>query len=163
MKIFNTIFIVMLLISAGKICAQAGLDKRDFKGSIDSVMKKKMIDKLGIDEQTAEKFIVSYKENNKQIRTIMKEKKDIMESIELDPSASDVGVKLDKIIELEEKIAEQKKNFFNELKTFLTPQQIAKSIIVKKNFEKELRKEINKKKKKDLDRDRPDRNDDRDD
>ena len=46
-------------------------------------------------------------------------------------------------------MADQRKNFLTELKTFLTPEQIAKTMVLRKNFHKELRKQMGKQRKRD--------------
>jgi hypothetical protein len=152
MKIVNTIIFIILLSSVSAYSQDEPL-----KDGIDNVLKQKLIDKLGLDNATADKFLQSYKENNMKIRSIMKEKKDLMETIELDPSSSDIDSKLNKMLDLESKIVDQKKDFFKNLQSFLTSQQIAKTIILRKNFDKELRKEINQKRKRNKLRDKEDK------
>lgn len=144
MKIFRFIFIIIIILSANLSYSQRDGDRKKFRDGIDTIMKQKLIDRLGVDESSADKFLNVYKDHNKQVRIIHKEKKDLMETIELDPGASDMDSKLDKMLELETKIVDAKKSFFNELRTFLSPQQIARTLILRKNFEKEFRKQINK-------------------
>lgn len=148
MKNFTEILLILFLFSAGFSFAQRD-GKKKTSDKLDSVLKQKVIEKLIFDEPTADKLISAYKENKKQIRAINKERKEIMESIELDPGATDIELKLEKMLEIETRIADLRKNFFTELKTFLTPQQIANTLILRKNFHKELRKQMNKHRKRD--------------
>jgi len=122
------------------------------KQELENLFKEKVKTNLNVDQFTADKLVESYKDNNLQMRTLRKEIKETYKSIESDPDAADMSSKLDKVIELEKKSVEQKEKFYNELKTFLTPQQIAKSFFMKKKFNKELRKELDKrgKKRKDI-------------
>lgn len=71
-----------------------------------------------------------------------------MDKIENDLNAADMETKIARLIELETSVLELKKGFITDLKSFLTPQQIAKTIIMRKNLEKVMRKEINKREKK---------------
>lgn len=67
-----------------------------------------------------------------------------MESIELDPSAADIETKLDKLSGIDTQLIELRQNFYRNLKTFLTPQQIAKTFVIKKNFNRELKQQLRK-------------------
>lgn len=148
MKIFKFILLALIIITANLSFAQKDNNsRRQMRTGIDSLMKQKISEKLNLDEFTSEKFMNTYKENNKKIRILNKEKNNLLESIELNPDASDIDTKLNGVLELESKIFEQRKSFINELRSFLTPQQIAKTLILRKNFGKEFKKEILKQRK----------------
>ncbi|MEP7145551.1 MAG: hypothetical protein ABI792_00940 [bacterium] len=142
MRLLKNYLAAAIIFSAGFAFAQIDKDRKSISDSIDSIMKQKIVSNLDMDDITADRFISVYKENNKNIRSIMKEKKELMESLENDPNASDIDSKLDKLLQLETDVLDQRKSFFRELKTFLTSQQIAKSLVLRKKFEKQLRKEI---------------------
>lgn len=147
MKVNKLFTLILILISVNLCLSQVDDNKKKFKEEINNIMKTKLIDSLGMDEMTADKFIGLYKDNNKQIRALSKEKRALMQSIELDPSAGDVDQKFDKMLEIETRILDKKKSFFQELKTFLTPQQIAKTMILRKKLGREIKKEFMKHKK----------------
>jgi Spy/CpxP family protein refolding chaperone len=148
MKNFIGIFLILFFFTAGFSFAQRD-GKRKTSDGLDKVLKQKVMEKLNFDESTADRLLLAYQDNKKQMRAINKERKEIMESIELDPGATDIELKLEKMLEIETKIADLRKNFFTELKTFLTPQQIANTLILRKNFHKELRKQMSKQRKRD--------------
>ncbi|HMS35218.1 MAG TPA: hypothetical protein PKC91_14135 [Ignavibacteria bacterium] len=148
MKILKLLFLLLILFNFSNSFAQKDSHKKQFREKIDSVMKQKLIENADLDSISANKFIETYNESNKQIRKIIKEKKSQMEVIENDLSASDMESKIDRLIELETRILDSKKEFITDLKSFLTPQQIARTIILRKNLEKVMRKEINKREKK---------------
>ncbi|HAY33334.1 MAG TPA: hypothetical protein PK536_09925 [Ignavibacteria bacterium] len=152
MKTSLTLFIISMLIMAVNVFSQQDSLKIQKKQELENLFKEKVKTNLNVDQFTADKLVESYKDNNLQMRTLRKEIKETYKSIESDPDAADMSSKLDKVIELEKKSVEQKEKFYNELKTFLTPQQIAKSFFMKKKFNKELRKELDKrgKKRKDI-------------
>ncbi len=147
MNLFSKILFVILILYSGLSQAQVDRENKIFRERLDSLMKQKIIESLALDEPTANKFLESYKENNKQIRKIAKEKKELMNTLEMDPSASDMDSKLEQLFDIESRLLEQRRNFFKDLKTFLTPQQIAKTLILRKNFEKELKNQITTQKK----------------
>ena len=124
-------------------------DKKQFRAQIDSIMKQKLIEKLKLSESSADKYIIAIRENNGKVKDLLKEKKTIMKSIEADPEAADVGSKLDKSFEIDSRIIETRKEFIRDVSSYMTPQQIAKSMILKKNFNKEFKNQIKKHKNKD--------------
>lgn len=124
-------------------------DKKQFRAQIDSIMKQKLIEKLNLSESSADKYIIAIRENNGKVKDLLKEKKTIMKSIEADPEAADVGGKLDKSFEIDSRIIETRKEFIRDVSSYMTPQQIAKSMILKKNFNKEFKNQIKKHKNKD--------------
>ena len=148
MKLIKSVLFLLILFNFSDSFAQKDSDKKQFREKIDSVMKQKLIENADLDSVAANKFIETYNESNKQIRKIVKEKRSQMDRIENDLNAADMESKIDRLIELESGVLELKKGFITDLKSFLTPQQIAKTIIMRKNLEKVMRKEINKREKK---------------
>lgn len=146
MNIFRIILIVLIILSANNSYSQPEKDKKRMNVQFDSLMIGKLTTVTGIDQSTADKFIDKYKANNKQVRELKKEKREVMDLIETDPSALDVAVKLDKLIELDYNLYENRKAFMEDLKTFMTPQQIAGTIVFMKDFSKEFRKKFKKEK-----------------
>lgn len=124
-------------------------DKKQFREQIDSIMKQKLIEKLDLSESSADRYLTAFRENNSKIKVLLKEKKTIMKSIEADPEAADVGSKLDKSFEIDLRIIETRRAFIKDVSSYLTPQQIAKSMILKKNFNKEFKNQIRQHKSKD--------------
>ncbi|MEO8666335.1 MAG: hypothetical protein ABI462_12650 [Ignavibacteria bacterium] len=144
MLLRKIIITAAIILSAGLSTAQIDKDRKLLNDSIDAIMKQKIAANLEVDDIIADKFISVYKENNNKTREIMKEKKELMKSMESDPNAVDIDIKLDKLLQLETDILDQRKSFFQELKAFLTPQQIAKSLVLRKRFERQFRKEVMK-------------------
>lgn len=149
------LFLLFLLVNTG-FAQRDG--KMQFKEEFEKIMKQKMMEGLNIDDATADKFMETYKQSKQNLRVLMKEKRELQKSIEMDPEAIDIGTKLDKWMKIDTKIIESRNQYYNDLKTFLTPAQIAKSINLRKKVEKELRNELKKHRKQDkLDKsDKPD-------
>lgn len=144
MKTISCYLILILILFTGICNAQNGNNRKKFRNEIDSVMKQKLVTGVQISETDADKLMNAFKENNKSVKSLVKERKVVMESIELDPSAADVETKLDKLSDIDTQLIELRQNFYKSLKTFLTPQQIAKTIVLKKNFNKELKQQLKK-------------------
>ncbi len=106
------------------------------KHKLRKVIKEKLMKKLEIDEITAEKFTKLYNEQIKLIVEYNKNKREIMKSIEENPDSKDVMNKIEELIEIDSKIIKARKDFISELQKFLTPKQIAQSIIFQKNLRK---------------------------
>ena len=144
---YKNLIIFLLFLMVNVSFAQKDNSEMHFNEDFDKIMKQKLMENLSLDNSTADKFMTTYKQSKINIRSLMKEKKELQKSIEQDPEALDIGVKLDKWMEIDTKIIESRNDYYNELKTFLTPVQIAKSISLKRNIKKELRKELKKHKK----------------
>ena len=137
--------LLLLLSNSDNTFGQRG-NQNNFSDEIGTVMKQKLIKNLNFDEATADKFVTVQNENNKHLRNIMKEKRQLMKSINDNPDAADIESKLNSILELDTKILDLRKNHMSELKAFLTPQQIAKSMIFTRKFNKEFRNQIRERK-----------------
>lgn len=137
-KTYLVIAVFYFFLFTGILTAQPS-NKKENKESIEKVIKQKLMEQVGLDEPTADKYLGLSKSNRKEIKTYIKEKKQIMESIELNPAASDIGSKLDDLYSIDGKISGQRLKFYEELKTFLTSEQIAKTVILRKKMFKEVR------------------------
>lgn len=100
------------------------------------VIKEKLIEKLNIDDETANKFIKLFNDERKRVSEYSKEKRAIVKYLEDNPDASDAMNKINDLLAVDEKIIKSRKDFIDELKKILTPQQIAKALIFQKNLRK---------------------------
>lgn len=141
---YKNLIIFLLFLMVNVSFAQKDNGKMQFNEEFDKILKQKLMENLSLDDATADKFMNTYKQSKINIRSLMKEKKELQKTIEQDPEALDIGIKLDKWMEIDTKIIDSRNNYYNELKTFLTPVQIAKSINLKRNIKKELKEELKK-------------------
>lgn len=148
---FIAVFVILVIgnISNAQFNKKNDSDKRQFRMQIDTLMKQKLMEKLDMSESAADKYVSAFRENNNKIKELMKEKKTVMRSIEADPEAADIVSKLDKVFDIDSRIIETRRAFIKDISTYLTPQQIAKSMILKKNFNREFKDQIRKHKSKD--------------
>lgn len=122
--------------------ANAQIDTQNTKAGklIRESIRKKFIEYVRTDEQTTDKFFSDFRKNHKEINTLLRERQYIMKEIELNTDADDIQQKLERISQIDKNIFNLKQEFSESLKAYLTPEQIAKTII----FEKKIRKIINK-------------------
>jgi Spy/CpxP family protein refolding chaperone len=138
----NIIFILGTLFMLCSLQANAQIDTQNTKAGklIRESIRKKFIEYVRTDEQTTDKFFSDFRKNHKEINTLLRERQYIMKEIELNTDADDIQQKLERISQIDKNIFNLKQEFSESLKAYLTPEQIAKTII----FEKKIRKIINK-------------------
>lgn len=130
------IVLVFILGLSFSLQAQEDTSMAGPRKELHKAVKEKFMEKLSIDESTANKFFTLYGEQRKLISGYNREKKDIMKNLEDNPDASDVMTKLNQLLEIDDKITKAKKDFISDLQKFLTPKQIAQTITFQKNLKK---------------------------
>ena len=110
------------------------------------IRKEKYLENVSVDDATADRYFELFDENFLAVKKLNKQKKENMEYIEKNIEAADVSARIEEILEIDSKIVEKKKDLFTQLKTFLSPKQIAQSIIFQLKFNKELKNQIDKRK-----------------
>lgn len=145
-KIFIVLAFIIFLSSLSY--SQIDTNRQEFRSKMEKVVKEKFKNKLKIDDKTTDDFFIVFKENRKAITDLNKQRRGILEYINGNPEASDIGSKLDDLISLEMRSAELKSTYYNNLKKILTPTQIAQAMVFQKNLQKFLKKEMKGKGKK---------------
>ncbi|MCX7834265.1 MAG: hypothetical protein N2490_08660 [Ignavibacteria bacterium] len=108
--------------------------------------KKKLIEQVGLSEEVAEKYLNIQKEYFSSAKAIGKKRKELREYIESNPEASDIGKKLDELFALDEEAYKNRKNYITAIKEILTPEQIAKTMILEKQTRKMMKEKSKDKK-----------------
>ncbi len=122
-------------------------DTTDKITKFNNAIKKKLIEQVGLSEQVADKYLAIQKDFRMKIRNIAEKRKELKEYIVKNPEAADIGKKLDELFALEDEAYKNRKDYVSSIKEILTPQQIAKTMILQKET-RELIKEKKKDKKK---------------
>jgi hypothetical protein len=135
------LFLIILIILIGQSLIYS---QNDNKRKLQKIIKQKFIEKLDISDSLGDKFFKIYNKSLNDIKTLNKEKKDLMESIENNLDASDMNTKTDRLFEIDQQIENSKKDFYNELKTLFSYKQIAQTIIFQRNLKQFLKKEMRK-------------------
>ena len=149
MKTFNILILVLTFVIMSSVSSYSQNDSVRSREKLKKIVKEKLIEKLKIDESIANKLIDLSAENRKVIKELTKKRKDLTEYIYDNPQSSDVGTKLEDLMDNENKINRERNDFYTKLKTFLTPNQIAQSMVFQKELMKFLKKEMKKNRKDD--------------
>ncbi|MCE1166367.1 MAG: hypothetical protein LWX07_13295 [Bacteroidetes bacterium] len=136
-KIFTAALLV-LIISVTGVYAQKDTSDR----KLNKVIREKLVEKLGIDESTADKVISLHVKHRQDMKEIKKQQEDYMKDILDNPDSPDIQTKLETLIDLDNKIYLKKKEFYENLKSYLTPNQIAQSMSFIRDVSKFMKKEM---------------------
>lgn len=139
--------LVAAILIAGALNATAQQDTSTRKGKFQKVVKEKFMEKVGVDEKTADKFMEAMKFHKDEMKQLHQKRMSSMKEITDNPNSADVQTKLEELVDIDYKMHVSRKNFFLELKTFMTPQQIAASLSFQKDmkdFMKQNKKGKNK-------------------
>jgi hypothetical protein len=140
---FKKIIFLIIIIAGFNISLKAQEDSTltNSRTRFRKAIKEKLMEKLNIDDATANKVIKLSNEQKKQVAEYTKEKRQTIKYIEDNPDADNIMSKINGLLDLDDKINKSRKDFIEELKTILTPKQIAQSIIFQKNLRKLFLKE----------------------
>jgi Spy/CpxP family protein refolding chaperone len=136
--------LLIILFFSSLIRAQEDSALINSRKQLKKVIKEKLIQKLDINEETADKFIKLFNEERKTVGEYSKEKRNIMKYLEDNPDSKDAMDKINELLAIDDKISKSRKDFIEELKKILTPQQIAKALIFQKNLRKMFYKDPGK-------------------
>jgi hypothetical protein len=143
MKTFKlNLLLIILIILIGQNLV---FGQNDNRKKLQKIIKQKFIEKLEISDSLGDKFFELYNKSLKDIRTLNKEKKELMETMENNLEATDMKSKTDRFFEINQLIENSKNDFYDKLKTIFTYKQIAQTLIFQKNLKQFLNKELKKK------------------
>lgn len=121
----------------------------NFRTKIEKIKVEKLVKKLELDEVTEDVFVQKYKTFRQTVRDLNKARAKIIKQIEKNLDNNEVlDTLIDRMLEVEQEITTQRKNYAEDLKTYLTPKQIATMIIFERNFALELRRILRENRKK---------------
>lgn len=119
------------------------------------IRKQKYLENVtSVDEVTADKYFEVFDANFESVMKLNRQRKETLEYIEKNLEATDLATKMEDLLDIEGKILEKKKDLYTQLRTFLSPKQLAQSMIFQVKFNKELKKQIDKKRKREKPEDR---------
>jgi len=113
------------------------------KGKFQKVVKEKFMERVGVDEKTTDKFMETAKSHKNEMKSLQQKRMTLMKEITDNPGSTDIQSKLEDLLDVDYKMHMSRKGFYNELKTFMTPEQIAKTM----TFQKDMKDFMNKNKK----------------
>ena len=139
------LFLLIVVLSINS-CLKAQEDSSmvNSRKQLKKAIKEKLIEKLKIDDETANKFLKLANDEKRNMEEYSKGKRNIANYLEENPDAPDVMDKVYELLAIDDKINKSRKEFVEELKKILTPQQIAKALIFQKNLRKMFYKDARK-------------------
>jgi Spy/CpxP family protein refolding chaperone len=148
-KVFLPFLITCLIFSS--VIAQnrmkMGKDSKPLQ-RIEQWEKLKLIDALGLNEETALRLFARRHENQVKIKEILDQRDSALHEIEDEINnknqSSDAIYKdqVNKLLSLEERITIERGNFLKSLNDILTPQQIAKLVVFESRFRRQVRETL---------------------
>ncbi len=140
-KILPIYIVLLAIVCLSYTNGAAQNDGDDFRSKLEKIKLEKLVNKLELDKSTEDFFIQKYKDFHKSIGGLNKKRGKIVKQIEknLDNNES-LDTLINRMLDVEQEITTERKNFADDLKTFLTTKQIAQMIVFEKNFALELRK-----------------------
>jgi malate synthase len=146
--LFLTIFILSGFVSASY--AQNEMDRDQPPRhppleKIEQLEKAKLVELLDLKEDEAVRFFARRKEFRKSQRELFEKRDDIVKGIEkklrdgIKQSDKEYKDQLNDILNLDQKIVQQKEKFFSSLNDILTPEQILKLAVFDNRFMHEIR------------------------
>jgi len=111
---------------------------------IEQMEKAKLIEILNLDDETAIKFFVRKKEHRKNEHNLFEQREELAKKIEkkfqdnVNKSGKECKEQLNELLALDQKIVDERKNYFNSLNDILTPEQILKLAVFENRFQREI-------------------------
>lgn len=109
-------------------------------------VRMKLIEEAGFSDEQADKFLTVSVEFRKEYKELTKLKNELIGELETEQESVNIESKLNKLLDTEKKICENRTNYWLSLKEFLSPVQISKTIVLHKklkNLIKDKRKNRN--------------------
>lgn len=140
-NIYRLIFILTLIILMCSPGIKAQGKGDNFRDKIEKIKMEKLIQKLELDNNTAELFKTKYKDFSAKVKELNQKRvivyKLMVENLE---SGSGLDTLVSQLLDYESQLNTARENFAEELKTILTPKQVAIMIVFERKFNTELKK-----------------------
>jgi len=111
---------------------------------IEQMEKAKLIEILNLDDETAIKFFVRKKAHRKNEHKFYEQRDELAKKIEkkfqdnVSQNSKDYREQLNELLALDQKIIDERKNYFNSFNDILTPEQILKLAVFENRFQREI-------------------------
>ena len=144
------IFVIwILLLSAVTVHSQIEhrqYQKRGPHDKIEELKKLKLLEELDLDEETAVRLLSRRSEHKERMDSLMNLRDEFINKIDealedQDNTGSNDNYKeyVDKVIDIEEKLAGERIRFFSSLEEILTPKQTAELFLFEREFHQRIR------------------------
>ena len=136
LKYYIIILSLLITVSGSYLFAQD-----DFREKIEEIKLEKLTKKLDLDDDVKEVFLDKYKTFSKSMRALnMKRAKTYRLMTENIESGDGLDTIVNRLIEYENEINAKREEFVVDMKSILTPKQIARMIVFERKFNNEIKK-----------------------
>ncbi|MCX6121369.1 MAG: hypothetical protein NTX44_07080 [Ignavibacteriales bacterium] len=143
MQIASFVIISTLMISTNLVAQDQLPTRGPAAERIEQFKKVRLMEVLKMDEETSIRFFARYNKYEETLRTIQKDHNALIDQLQdltkSNANNSDIEQAIKDIGMSEEKIAETRSKFLEELKGVLSLKQIAEYVVFERNFNKNLR------------------------
>ena len=143
MHVVSFVFIVMLVIFSNLISQDQLPMRGPAAERIEQFKKVRLMEVLKMDEETSIRFFARYTKYAETLRTIQKDHNILIDQLQelskSDANNSDIERVIKDIGMSEEKIAETRSKFLEQLKDVISIKQVAEYVVFERNFNKNLR------------------------
>jgi Spy/CpxP family protein refolding chaperone len=145
-----TIACIVAGLAALPIYAQGpgGGDEAKPMQKIQQFKKMKLLERLNMDEATADKFLVKYDKWEKQLMDLNHQRSILVQELHLalEKKAGDgeINSTLDSLIELTSQVDKTRHDMYTDLRTVLSPKQAAMLALFEARFQRELANSLNR-------------------
>lgn len=140
-KNYKLLLLLPVILFAFTVCTNGQVKNNGIRDKIEKIKLEKLINKLDLDDKTAEVFTEKYKNFVSVIKNLNRKRvvtyKLMVENLQ---SGSGLDTLVDQLLDYESQIAKERDNFAADLKTILTPKQIATMIVFDRKFNAQLKK-----------------------
>jgi len=140
-KIYNIIIILLFLVVSCSTGLKAQGKGDNFRDKIEKIKMEKLVKRLDLDDNTAELFKTKYKDFSSKVKELNQKRvivyKQMLENLE---SGGGLDTLVAQLLEYESQLYNARESFAEDLRTILTPKQIATMIVFERRFNNELKK-----------------------
>lgn len=113
---------------------------------LEKYRKMRLIEVLKLNEEESVRFFAKQNAHEEKIREIMKSRNNALNEIknimEKDPDSKEIDKQFDTILAIDRDIFNERQNYQNELRKFLTPEQFGKYLVFEMEFGRQVREAI---------------------
>ena len=142
----NTTYYIILFFLITNLSFSQPREREISNDEINRARKQLLTERIQLSDEKADRVISVLDAHRNKIREIKEERRRLVDEMEANLEASNMDAKLDNLMNLESRIAEEKRNLITNLRTLLTANQIAKTLVLNKQFMHRLRGEVHKRK-----------------
>ena len=155
MKISTAVCTAILLLVGGltlPLHAQdpppQGMDEGRPMQKIQQFKKMKLLERLNLDEATADKFLVKYDKWERQLMDLNHQRSILIQELRLDlekkSGDGELNAKLDSLVDMTSKVEDTRHQMYADIRSILTAKQAAIFALFEANFQRELANTLNR-------------------